>query len=681
MRRLTTKSLLVSLVVTLFVSCSDFPSEFVAPVFNTGLSIPLADTVISLNSLLTDTTFLKRNQSGGNYAIVQSFDLPTIRLGDSLSLNSVSFSYSTTFNQQQELLAQYQKWNTMTLSVARFDSTLPRSGAIQFNPLESEANVPLEMQNGVEDVSFKTGKLCIRAQNYLPIDVEIVTPKGYTTPGIVVVTPGEKQLFIPLNNDQRIIRKQQSRGDVHDIGGELSVDLAGHRISKSTVIKMKVRSDGSGNSAVAYNEANTFNLGFKITDVSLHSTKATIPQKELTFNNNAELPKDVKITQATVKDFAGKIDITNDFPLSGQATLVMPQLINARTNKEFVYSFRIEKRGVQTISISNNGDTYYLTPDAFDKQNGGAITALRMNCTVKTDAPTTAETFTETDVLSIKGVISPIHFSSAQGLGGAQKEITINTLANLNTNALPDVYFGSFTFKNIIIEGKINNGSSVAGVFNGKVALLDKFGSVLTEIPLAVRTITASNNNVISYTLSDVTLTAMPSTAKLNATIKTLNGETFTISENSSISGNVTITLPLVMSVLGGEFTTSDNLSFSNEILVRKDNINSIDVLLEAKNRIPVSLSTRVHFYNANGEVALSLPKENTMEIPGSSSEVPEHSFTRLSVDSSDVYKILSAKRYSVISRFNTSNNQIQKFTSQDYTHIKLNLECKANTK
>lgn len=673
----------VAAIVFLLSACTDFPSTFVAPVFNTGLALPLADTSFTLDQLLQDSSFLKRDARNGNFAIVKDFALPTIKLGDSLAINSVSLNYATTINEQRDMIARYLKWNNIMLTVQKFDSTLPRSGTVEISPFEVDANIPFKPADEVDYVHFKSGTVFISAVNNLPIDVEIVNPKGYNQPGIVIATPGESNVFIPLSNEQRIIRRGSTIGRQDSPGGVLQFALDNRKLSAGTLIKLRVRSQGSGAGTVQYTEANTFLFTITLDNPQFRSARLALPQQHIDMNNEAPLPPDTRITEAEISAFAANLDVHNDFALGGNATLVMPQLINARTNQPYTYTFRIEKKQTQNIKLSNNGDVYRFTPDAFDQQQGGVITKLRMQFGVISDNSKAKEDFSESDVFSVSGIVSPIRFKSATGLNSSKKQVDFSSSVNLGTDDISNLNVQSFAFEKVLLDATIRNGSPLSGVFNGNVTLTDKKGTTLTTLHLDERTIGANSTTDISYELKDLELSAFPANAIINGTVRTLNGEQFTVSENSVIEGNARLSIPLAMRLTGGEYSTAGRLIFSDEIKQVQQNINTADVLIESRNRIPASVDVSIAFYDEAGTMTLLLPAGDSpqpLRINPAVNYEASKSFTRLSVSGKDVQKLLNSYRYTITARFATPAGIYSTFKSSDYLHLKVNIECKANT-
>jgi hypothetical protein len=118
--------------------CSDLPTDVVVPVFSVGADVPLIDTATTIDEIIKDTTFLKKDRTNGNLFITQEAVIPTTLVGDSLQLKETSVSFRTTLNDQDALLDNATQLGRARVKITDLFPALPAPPGEGIVPAQSD---------------------------------------------------------------------------------------------------------------------------------------------------------------------------------------------------------------------------------------------------------------------------------------------------------------------------------------------------------------------------------------------------------------------------------------------------------------------------------------------------------------------------------------------------------------
>jgi hypothetical protein len=665
--------------------CDQLPTTIIAPVFNSGLSIPIIDSTITLTQFLGDTSLIRKN-SDGNLYLTQEFIIPPIRLGDSLNINPIAVNQSTGINEQNELLSKFEEWSTMFIPLSQLNPALPAgSGKTIFIASEQQLSTPVQTPKEISQAKFTSGSLRLILTNTLPVGAEVIAPNGYNQAGAIISSPGEQDWFIPLNDLQRKMTANSTRGEDSSPGGAIRVPLNTKRLTDQSLVKLTVKTEGSNGQTMDYTSKSGLTMMFRVDEPKIESARMQIKAQDFSFSTDAKLPDGTTIKSADISSFVATLNVRNDMPLSGDAELVMPQICHKQTKQPFRHPFKLLKKGTTEINLKDNSNMYCITPDAFDRNAGNIVTKLRTVINVKSNASSTAESVSENDKITVNGVIGPVTFSKAEGTNTDSKTVRFSTTSQFDIGDLRRLTIQNIRFDKMLMKAEINNGSTTSGVLKGSLILFGTNGLEVARIPLPEKRIVASTINTLDYEFTNLSLPAFPSSVKIDGEVVTENGSSFSVSENSIIEGKCAVSIPLAFSISGGRYSERSELSIGGDIQERKQNVNNASILIEAKNSISTSVRFSLEFFDTKGVKTLTVPVQKGTTTPaisfnaGSKSN-PVNTFTRVDLSGDDVSKLLSAHSYIINTEFD-SPQASQTLNTNDFLRLKVNIELGVNNR
>lgn len=694
------------LIVFFAPSCSDLPTSFVAPIFNTGLTFPLLDSVVTVDNMLQDTSLLQKDGLG-NLILIQRATIAPNNVGDSLKLKQMSVSYQSSINDQTSILENVTLWKKPQISINSLYPSLPLPPAVSIiPPLPANglyAEVPILPPDQVEYANFQTAAMTIVVENRMPIDMEIYPLPGRTDQGFIISTPGQNDIFVPLNDVQRMIPKGQTRGDTNSAGGEIVVQIANQLLSQDSRIKVAFRSPGSSGAQAAYDNGSVLRFTLRFKNVKLHQAKLAFGSRTLRFRVEVPFVDNAVLTQAEINALAVNLLSNNAFPISGKATMYLPQLHRIPDNASLTYNFTIRKKQTDGIVFSNGSDHYKALPDSIDlAKNGGKITALHFFIDLVTDSiPINAkEIFDEKDFYGIQGTITKLQFKSAQGTSLPATEVHISSQTEFKMQGnLNKITFNQLLAQSSSVQIRLLNTAAIQATLSGTVYLLGKNGNIITTVPISNQVIQPaiiSNGKTIPVeTQLDIPLGALsipefPKSSRMDAVVKTISNTPFFISDTDYFGGTAEVHIPLTINVSGGNFHNAALVNIPSGIADREKNITSATLTIEAKNRIPADVNCFLNFFDAKNNIILRLPKKDSLAFPsahfnlnGIADGETKMSYA-LTLDSNDVAIIIKSSSYTIDLNFDAKNtnptNPYIKFFTSDYIHIRSTLEFKGNT-
>lgn len=665
--------------------CDQLPTTVIAPVFNSEFSFPIIDSTISLTQFLDDTSLIRKN-SEGNLYLTQDFNIPPIRLGDSLNINPIAINQSTGINEQNELLSKFEEWSTMFIPLSQLNPNLPSgSGKTVFIASEQQLSTPVQTPKEISQAKFTGGSLRLILTNTLPVGAEVVAPNGYSQAGAIISSPGEQDWFIPLNDLQRKMTANSTRGEDNSPGGAIRVPLNTKRLTNQSTVKLSVKTEGSNGQAMDYTSKSGLTMMFRVDDPKIESANMQIKAQDFSFSTDAKLPDGTTIKTADISSFVANLNVRNDMPLSGDAELVLPQICHKQTKQPFKHPFKLLKKGTTQINLNDNSNMYCITPDAFDRNAGNIVTKLRTVINVKSNASTTSESVSDNDKITVNGVIGPVTFSKAEGTNTDSKTVRFSTTSQFDIGDLRNLTMSNIRFDKMLMKAEINNGSTTSGILKGSLILFGTNGSEVARIPLPEKRMNASTLNTLNYEFTNISLSAFPSTVKIDGEVVTENGSSFSVNSNSVIQGKCSISIPLAFSISGGRYSERSELSIGGDIQERKQNVNNASILIEAKNSIPASVRFSLVFFDKNGQRTLNVPVQQGTNTPAISfnagtKSTPVNTFTRVDLSGDDVGKLLTAHSYIINTEFDSPQGS-PILNTNDFLRLKVNIELGINNR
>jgi hypothetical protein len=332
------------------------------------------------------------------------------------------------------------------------------------------------------------------------------------------------------------------------------------------------------------------------------------------------------------------------------------------------------------VKLNNGGAQFRFTPDTFDKLNGGVITHLHAVCLVVTDKSNQIADILSSQALSITGVVAPIKFRQVSGYYSSQSSVPFSFSTDISALDLSALNFEQFAFKQVKLSCQINNNADMQGLFSGTATLMDSKGEELMTKKLDQKILEKKSITQMDFVWNDLVLRSIPARVRIDGIIKSNDGSNYTLSDNNTIGGTATLTIPLSMKVKKGSYLSTDLLKISKDISAIKEHVTSADLLMEAHNGIPASLSVFLSFYDKTGNLVLTLPKDAMLTIPSAEESSPGKLISKISIDSTDLPVLLNAYRYQISTSFDTPSDRYVDFKSSNALQLRLNIQCTVTT-
>ncbi|MBI3258816.1 MAG: hypothetical protein HYZ54_05010 [Ignavibacteriae bacterium] len=699
-------AVLCSVLTVFSQSCDELPTRFVAPIFDVGVTVPLVDSLVTLDQMVQDSALLRKDGLG-NLILVQRAALIETKIGDSLKLRPITVNYSSTIQEQTQILERVSFGYTTNLPLKTFFPSLPQPPSTTIIPalgstIGNSFESPILSPNEAEYASFRKATIQVIVRNNFPIDMEVGILPGQILPGFVISTPGQKDIFMPLTVLQKTIPRSQTRGDSLSTGGAITLQILDQMLTQDSRIKGVVTSLGSNGKQISYDSTNILQVNVRIHNTTIRQAKLAISKQPLRFLVSTPLMDGATLTEAELLDFQTTLQMTNNFPVSGLATIHLPQLHRATDGREFSQQLSIKKNQNTPISLSSGGYAYRITPDSIDKaDNNSTIKDLHVFIDVLTDAipSTSMEIFDESNNFKLAGIINSLQLKYAAGTSLPQTNITFSSKVDFKPQGNIDkISFNRLQAKDSYLEMRLLNTAGVEAHFSGKASLLDASDNVITTVSIPLQTIRSATitgkttipyETILSIPLGSLDIPEFPKFAKIEATVTTTPNTPFLVNNTDYFSGTAEVRIPLTINIAGGNFHNMNVINISSEIRDRQKNMSSALITFEAKNRIPANVSCGIQFYDGAGNVILKVPKESPVYLGTAHSgtdgiaDAETKTTFSLKIDSSDVVQILASSRYSFDFNFdanNASSNPYIKFLTSDYIHVRAMLEFKGNT-
>lgn len=698
-------TLLIVSINILLTACS-LPTDPKLPVLNTGAGIPLSNKIYSLNDLLQDSsTFLK--DGSNNLIFVVNDTIPSQGLSDSLRIKDVTFTYENRLNDANGFVNAQTNLGSFSFPINLIFPELPPAPNTQvINATPAGGNLvsasPI-LNDDIQEARLRRARFRIEIVNNLPIDAEVGIPDGQSQPGIVIETPGEPTVFLPFNNDQKVIPAGQTRGLSVSPGGLIQTIISNQRLTQESRGIAKIISAGSNGQPVSYTGNSVIRVNAFLDSLQFIDATLSVPSRTLLYTFETPFESGMDITQATLDSFFFRLDIQNTLAVSGQATLTAPQLTNVRTNDILTSNFPINAKSNRTVNINSGGDKWTLKPDPSDIAGGfTSINKIKFLLSVVTNEipKDDKKEFKESEGFVINGTARQLKISFARGLSLPQQTIQVNTVSDIPSISNTENFnFKEIATEKVLLDLKIANGLGIDAEVDGSAELLNESGGVIATITIPKSTINAalfSNNRFITtqttlpLSTNGISVSTFPKRIRSRINIATLSSKPFTIADTNKISAIFSIKIPLAVRILEGVFAKESEFSLGSELSSVSESIQSASLLFEAINTIPSTVEFTCEFKDSLGNIILSLPKSGKFSLQGSTTNTEgfstnsTKSFQRIDLTNEEFQILQQSKNLRIRLNFdaqNTQGGEYVRFRTTDQTHVRIFLDVKISTK
>ncbi len=659
-------ALLCSLILS---ACSEFPDSLSLPDFAATLTVPLIDSTLRLDAFLSQASFIQKDATSGNYAIVQDFDLPTFHLADSLNIQAVDVVYQSDLNSNASLQEALSGLSDFSIGMHQIDSAAGTSGSAIVQPSDTYYAIPLHLDNGLQRVHCSGGTLGLDIQNSLPVDLTLESVNGTSSPAIVISTPGQANVVCSMSTAQARLGKLGSSNSTV----LLDVPVNDAVFSPQSTIIIHASSAGSNGRTVSYNEQSALRLHMSARNTHIHDAVAQLHAIPIDIQTEALLPQGTKISEGVIRQLVADLSLSNDYPTAIDGSMEFPQITNTQSGKALSTTFHIDGNGTQRVLINTSGQSYAIAPDAIDLQQGATVRSLHCHCMLTTQAMPNAASFNDQQLLRISGRISPIVFSSVSGYQSNSSTLKFSVASPFSVDIGSAVSLSDYSFQRVQLLCSLMNSSPNAGILTGTVSLYDSKNTLLVQRDLGSKTIGAQSSSDLSYVFSDIKLNAIPTRILFDGVISSMSGQTFQLNDSSAIHGTAQLRIPLTLQVKSGAYDEMSTLHLDESI---RSHIQSLQFVSECKNRIRSALTMHMEFYDDNLQLVQRIPAEADFGIPASVGQSPMHSVQRIAIDSLACSHIMSATRYRTIIHFATDSDGYAQFQSSDSLAMRVQLQC-----
>jgi len=698
------KMLFVSILI-LATACN-LPTDPKLPVLNTGAGIPLSNKIYSLNDLLQDSSTFQKDGSN-NLIFVVNDTIPSHGLSDSLRIKDVTFTYENRLNDANGFVNAQTNLGSFSFPINLIFPELPPAPNTQvINATPAGGNLvsasPI-LNDDIQEARLRRARFRIEIVNNLPIDAEVGIPDGQSQPGIVIETPGEPTVFLPFNNDQKVIPAGQTRGLSVSPGGLIQTIISNQRLTQESRGIAKIISAGSNGQPVSYTGNSVIRVNAFLDSLQFIDATLSVPSRTLLYTFETPFESGMDITQATLDSFFFRLDIQNTLAVSGQATLTAPQLTNVRTNDILTSNFPINAKSNRTVNINSGGDKWTLKPDPSDIAGGfTSINKIKFLLSVVTNEipKDDKKEFKESEGFVINGTARQLKISFARGLSLPQQTIQVNTLSDIPSISNTENFnFKEIATEKVLLDLNIANGLGVDAEIDGSAELLNESGGVISTIMIPKSTINAalySNNRFITtqttlpLSTNGISVSTFPKKIRSRINISTLSSKPFTIADTNKISAIFSIKIPLAVRILEGVFAKESDFSIGSELSSVSESIQSASLLFEAINTIPSTVEFTCEFKDSTGKTILSLPKSGKFSLQGSATNTEgfstnsTKSFQRIDLTNEEFQILQKSKNLRIRLNFDAQNAQggeYVRFRTTDQTHVRIFLDVKISTK
>ena len=620
------------------------------PLWNVDLLTPLVKASLTMNNIVKDTSFIKKN-ADNSITIVNRQELSRITLDSLVTLNTPPFNETVKLGS----LVLDTRSDTTRITVARIISELENTGnptdantalllktAATFGiPVNSAllpglkfTNLPVDISQIFSDAQIASGTLSIKLVNNLPLSIDLLD-------------------FDVKNKVLQNSIISSSFPSIPSYGGSASAsqNLAGSYIEGQLTANLDtLHFVPAGMITLSMNQS--LDIIFTVTGVTLTSANAIFPNQDVVQNDDevslVGLTNGVELTSATIESGLIKVEVYSTAQDNIYFTYGVPSAIKGGQAFEVETVIPAALPG-QTAHIIFTYDFAGYTMD-LTGQNNDTVNTFYNTLIGKIKYSGKKVFLSLNDSISISIYTENLKPSYAKGYLGQQTVDLGPAFANLDI--FKSIESGTLNFENVNLNLTIDNGFGIDGsiqinnltAYNTRtnpmpVTLTGPNVGVLLPITKAtdnpfIKAITTFDMSTSSNATNLINI--LPDKVGYNVQVKTnaagnLNTYNDFAYSNASLSAFLDVEMPL--SLIASQLVLSDTVDF-NISTIKSKNIQSGAFSVFVINGFPLSASLKMYFVDVYGNITDSLKS-----LPGAIIPAPVDAANKVNDKRSSVIK------------------------------------------
>ncbi len=601
------------------------------PLWNVDLLTPLVKASLSMNNIIKDTSFIKKN-SDNSITVVSRQELAKITLDSLVTLTTPPFSNTVKLNSLVLDTRSVTTKITVALIISELEKTgdpndantalLLRAAAMYNIPINSSLlpglkflNVPIDITQIFSNAQIATGNLSITITNNLPVSIDLFE---FNLKNKVAQNSIMSSTFnsIPANGGS--VNASQNLAGMY-LEGDLVADID------------TINFNSTGNVYIQLDQS--LDITLTVSGVTLTSANAVFPDQDVAQNSDevslVGLANGVELTSATIESGLMKVEVYS----------------TAQDKIYFTYSVPSAIKGGQPFEVET------IIPAALPGQTAHKIftydfSGYTMDLTGENND--TVNTFFNTLVGKIKYSGKKVYLSLADSISisiftenlkpsyvkgylGQQTEDLGPAITSLDI--FKNIESGTLNFEKVNLNLTIENGFGVDGSvqINNITAYNTRTSSsqVLTGpnigvlLPITKATDNPYVNAINTFDMSTSSnatnlINILPDKINYSIQVKTnpagnLNTYNDFAYGKGFLSAFLDVEMPL--SLIASKLVLSDTVDF-NTTTIKSKNVQSGTFSVFVNNGFPLSASLKMYFMNANGMIIDSLKSSNGAILP-----------------------------------------------------------------
>ncbi len=573
-------------------SCFDKPNEFVSPIWDVQVNLPITQKEYTLQEMIEkDSSLLKSSESPETLGLIYFGDtqyVSTIKIEDELKINS----FETNISEKLGAIKVSVPLPTATQINVEDWANDVQSGTSQIFP-EQEGNVTVDVEGiqTVENVFIDKGYLTIVVFNNLPVDI---TLRG-----------------IELRNkiDQSIIAEKPNSIDEWITVPKLSVDSIEFPLTNVDVTNQleyvgTIYSIGSHNVEVPIPAEGGTTILALFKDLVISSATAQLPSQTIHLEQSTVIDDSTEIEKALIKDGSATMVINNNMDVSAQANIVFKNLYDPTLDR---YSMSIP---LQRNEKSKIVELPQLSDWTIQSSNPGELTnSVSYSITIITDSTGEVSTVSQNDSVTFDLNFGDLSFKSFTGkLKPTKFNINENGFKLDLGNFDQQLDFQSINFQDAKINIHLLSSSNFDFLISG--SLMSTNGSTSKEISLddILLPVDQQTNIDISNLLSGYS-TDLPDSFSLQGHgLINPYYNVGNINSGDSLYGNLEFEIPLDVGIAAATYLDTVEIDLGDVDSDDLEKINYGEVTFIVENSIPVGLQFTATVLDSNNNEVLNLP-------------------------------------------------------------------------
>ncbi len=576
-------------------ACFDMPSDIQAPRFDVVLNFPITDTSYTIDDALGDDSTLVASDDPAKLGLLvykSNTDISTFYIEDNLSINGFSTRASQVIG---SIKINDVKPVQTGIAVTQWTNGVQPGQQMVFPENVGEVNVGFPRIDAFKSVSLDGGTLTIKVVNRLPVDMELR--------GLKILNADDGSIFAQKPYPPAItLPKLDST--------VISFDLTGKTIMDSLIYNGTLYTPGSGGNVVDIPAEAGTEITASFDNLSISGVSAVLPAQDPFSKDSTVVIDDSTFIESAVFDQGSfAITLDNGLDLDIDLQLTIDNLLDANSNSFSQTVFLSAKETGKQIGVNDlsGWSISTLTPGTPTNQlSYSAVISPRSSNDVRTisknDSIGIGINFGDIVFRSVAGKIKPTTISIAQSEFG----FDLGDLKN-------SFNYTDINFNDPAILLSLKTSAQMEFELNGFIEATN--GAQTKSMNLNNVIISSSGSNTIDlrdYGFKDFLNgfdSAIPDSFKFagDATVNP-NFAVGSVSKDDSVSGAISIEIPLDIGIAGGTFRDTVNIDSISIDDKQIDAINFAEITIEMTNAIPVGISFSGHILDANNNPLIQLP-------------------------------------------------------------------------